>query len=143
MGLTSSPKSVAHEGRTVRLSVNPLGITPEMFAITPSLNERIATLKKRFAGKCEIIFVSKANHFLNLIAILFLFCLGMRLVIGVDRLNPCRGLPQKLLAFENLLTKYAQWRGKAIFVLVVREPWGGNWSQFGELRAEVRFFSII
>jgi hypothetical protein len=52
---------VAHEGRTVRLSVNPLGITPEMFAITPSLNERIATLKKRFAGKCEIIFVSKAK----------------------------------------------------------------------------------
>ena len=67
----------------------------------------------------------------------------MRLVIGVDRLNPCRGLPQKLLAFENLLTKYAQWRGKAIFVLVVREPWGGNWSQFGELRAEVRFFYYL
>ena len=64
-------------------------------------------------------------------------------MIGVDRLNPCRGLPQKLLAFENLLTKYAQWRGKAIFVLVVREPWGGNWSQFGELRAEVRFFYYL
>ena len=57
----------------MRLSVNPLGITPEMFAITPSLNERIATLKKRFAGKCEIIFVSKAKSFFNCYSFFVLF----------------------------------------------------------------------
>ena len=111
LGLTTSPKSVVHEGRTVNLSVNPLGITPELFALTPALRTRIAALRHRFEG--------------------------MRIIIGMDRLNPCRGLPHKLLAFESMLTKYPQWRGKVVFVLVVREPWGGDWSQFEALRAEV------
>jgi trehalose 6-phosphate synthase/phosphatase len=35
---------------------------------------------------------------------------GVRLLVGVDRLDYSKGIPHRLLAFERLLTRYPQWR---------------------------------
>ena len=38
---------------------------------------------------------------------------GKHIIVGVDRLDYTKGIPQKLLAFEELLEKNPQWRESA------------------------------
>ena len=49
---------------------------------------------------------------------------GGKLVISLDRLDWCKGLPQKLIAMESLYERFPQWREKVTFFLVVREQEG-------------------
>jgi Glycosyltransferase family 20 len=37
---------------------------------------------------------------------------GKKIIVGVDRLDYIKGVPQKLHAFEVFLTKHPEWRGK-------------------------------
>ena len=49
---------------------------------------------------------------------------GRKLLVGVDRLDVTKGIPERLLAFEKLLERFPDWRRKASFVqitLPVRE----------------------
>jgi trehalose-6-phosphate synthase len=41
-----------------------------------------------------------------------------RLVLGVDRLDCTKGIPERLLAFDRLLERYPDWRGPASLVQV-------------------------
>jgi len=41
-----------------------------------------------------------------------------KILVGVDRLDYIKGVPQKLLAFENFLTQHPEWIGKVILVQV-------------------------
>jgi trehalose 6-phosphate synthase/phosphatase len=47
---------------------------------------------------------------------------GRKVVLGIDRLERIRGIPLKLLAFERLLQKYPEWRGKVVLVQVRTLP---------------------
>lgn len=49
---------------------------------------------------------------------------GGKLVISLDRLDWCKGLPQKLIAMESLYERFPRWRKKVTFFLVVREQDG-------------------
>lgn len=37
---------------------------------------------------------------------------GRKVMLGVDRLDMIKGIPQKLLAFEKFLEEHPQWRDK-------------------------------
>jgi trehalose 6-phosphate synthase/phosphatase len=39
-------------------------------------------------------------------------------MLGVDRLDMIKGIPQKLLAYEKLLQEHPKWRDKVLLVQV-------------------------
>ncbi len=39
-------------------------------------------------------------------------------MLGVDRLDMIKGIPQKLLAFEKFLEEHPEWRDKVLLVQV-------------------------
>lgn len=95
LGMDSDAKFVPLPSRRVHLEVLPIGIDPlevhELAAADEALNEE-SELKHAHVGK--------------------------KLVVGVDRLDYTKGIPQKLLGFEELLRKYPQYRGNVVLVQV-------------------------
>lgn len=80
LGLESEPDSVQHGGRTVQLGADPIGIDVARFRevlAEDETRELIEELEDRYAGQ--------------------------RLVLGVERLDYTKGIPQKLRAFERFL----------------------------------------
>jgi trehalose 6-phosphate synthase len=59
-----------------------------------------------------------------------------KIVIGVDRLDYTKGLPERLLGFQRLLEHYPEHRGKVRFIQVA-PPTRQNVSGYDELRNEV------
>jgi trehalose 6-phosphate synthase len=65
------------------------------------------------------------------------FGLGARqLILGVDRLDYSKGIPERLEAFARLLEKYPDWRGRVSFVQV-SVPTRSDVPDYGELRTRV------
>ncbi|MFZ5480574.1 MAG: bifunctional alpha,alpha-trehalose-phosphate synthase (UDP-forming)/trehalose-phosphatase, partial [Myxococcota bacterium] len=58
------------------------------------------------------------------------------LVLGVDRLDYTKGIPQRLLAFERLLERHPRWRGRARYIQV-SVPTREGVASYRELRREV------
>jgi len=44
--------------------------------------------------------------------------LCLQVMLGVDRLDMIKGIPQKLLAFEKFLEENPEWRGKVLLVQI-------------------------
>ena len=64
--------------------------------------------------------------------------LGSRkLVLGVERLDYTKGIPQKLAAIREFLTVYPEWRKRAIFVLIA-VPSRQGIGEYDELTEEVQ-----
>ena len=61
---------------------------------------------------------------------------GARVIVGVDRLDYIKGLPQKLYAFDRFLETHPEWIGKAILVQVA-VPSRANLEAHQELRVEI------
>ena len=77
---------VHYEQRTVRLGVFPMGVDARALserAAADSVSARVAELRTDTPGS---------------------------LVLGIDRLDYTKGIPRRLLAFEELLTRYPEWR---------------------------------
>jgi len=75
----------------ISCSVNafPIGIDPDTITDglqRPKVQERIAALEKKFQG--------------------------VKIIVGVDRLDYIKGVPQKLHALEVFLTEHPEWIGK-------------------------------
>ena len=80
---------------TVHVSACPIGIEPDAFSSlveTPSCQARIAELSELYAG--------------------------MHVVLGVDRLDPIKGLPHRLLAIEKFFVTFPYWRKRVVFVII-------------------------
>jgi trehalose 6-phosphate synthase len=43
---------------------------------------------------------------------------GRRILLGVDRLDYTKGIPERILAFEELVRRYPEWRKKVSFVQI-------------------------
>jgi len=43
---------------------------------------------------------------------------GRRLILGVDRLDYTKGIPERILAYEDLLERYPQWRKKVSLIQI-------------------------
>jgi trehalose 6-phosphate synthase len=93
--------------------VFPIGIDPDKF--TDGLKEekvqkRIAELERKFDG--------------------------VKVIIGVDRLDYIKGVQQKLHAFETFLERYPDWIGKVVLVQVA-VPSRGDVQEYQNLRANI------
>jgi len=96
---TLSPATVAddvveHRGRRIRVRAFPIGIVPESFepAAEPDEGEEATRLLQSVAGT--------------------------RLVLGVDRLDYTKGIPERLDAFARLLARFPEWRRKVSLVQI-------------------------
>lgn len=93
------------------ISVLPIGVDPLAFVTTEGTNDR------DIAGLCT--------------------ALGERkLILGVDRLDYSKGIPERLLAFERLLDRAPEWRRKVSFVQV-SVPSREEVPEYAELRQQV------
>jgi trehalose 6-phosphate synthase len=59
-----------------------------------------------------------------------------KLLLGVDRLDYSKGIPERLEAFERLLESFPTWRGRVIFVQV-SVPSRADVPEYAELKARV------
>ncbi|MBI5487960.1 MAG: trehalose-phosphatase [Deltaproteobacteria bacterium] len=85
---------LVHRGHRVRVGSFPIGIIPESFQDAPEPDE---------PDDIEELFGAIAPA---------------RLVLGVDRLDYTKGIPERLHAFGRLLERYPEWRGRACLVQV-------------------------
>lgn len=66
--------------------------------------------------------------------------LNQRLLVGVDRLDYSKGLPQRLRAFQRVLANYPENRGKTVLVQVAA-PSRESVNAYAELRTELEGIS--
>ncbi|KAF2106291.1 glycosyl transferase [Lophiotrema nucula] len=113
LGLATTPNGVEYHGKVITVGAFPIGIDPEKFEEglkKPKVQERIATLEKKFQG--------------------------VKLIVGVDRLDYIKGVPQKLHALEVFLTEHPEWIGKVVLVQVA-VPSRQDVEEYQNLRAVV------
>jgi len=96
---TLSPATVAddvieHRGRRIRVRAVPIGIVPDPFEGQPEPDEG-----------------EEATGLLQSVA-------GTKLILGVDRLDYTKGIPERLDAFARLLNLFPEWRGKVSLVQI-------------------------
>jgi len=83
------------DGRNVRVGVYPVGVETEPFA--------------RLARRAiETAFVREVVDSLA----------GRAMLIGVDRLDYSKGIPERLNAFERFLANFPDWRGKVTYLQI-------------------------
>jgi trehalose 6-phosphate synthase/phosphatase len=95
LGLEASPKGVNYKNRFVNVGVYPIGIDPSAFETALAsdvVKEGIVNLSMKFHGK--------------------------KVLLGVDRLDYIKGVPHKLMAFECLLARHPEWKGKVVLVQI-------------------------
>jgi trehalose 6-phosphate synthase len=94
-GLHSHDFNYAIGGRTMRVDVFPVGVETSDFAQIAQRAERSAFVK-------------------NVLSSLS----GRAMMIGVDRLDYSKGIPQRLAAFERFLATNSDWRSKVTYLQI-------------------------
>ncbi|GBG69703.1 hypothetical protein CBR_g4535 [Chara braunii] len=97
LGHEGTPDGVENcqTGAITRVAAFPIGIDPDRFVEAvddEAVKSYIAELRARFAGK--------------------------KVMLGVDRLDMIKGIPQKLLAFEKFLEEHPDWGDRVILVQI-------------------------
>ncbi|KAJ6577150.1 glycosyltransferase family 20 protein [Mycena capillaripes] len=93
LALPTMPNGVEFEGRLAHVGTFPIGIEPGSFIENlqrEPVMSRIRQLESRFSG--------------------------VKVIVGVDRLDYIKGVPQKLHALELFLTQHPEWIGKVVLV---------------------------
>ncbi len=83
------------DGREVRLGVFPIGVDAQTFGALAADPDVLA----------EVESIRKDAH-------------GQKILLGIDRLDYTKGIARRFLAFERLLEREPQWRGKVRLVQV-------------------------
>lgn len=97
----------------VTVGAFPIGIQPERFTETlaeTSVQKRIAALEQKFKGQT--------------------------VMVGVDRLDYMKGVPQKLRAFELFLMMHPEYVGRVVLIQVAI-PTRGEVEEYQNLRSLV------
>ncbi|CAI9087885.1 OLC1v1022074C1 [Oldenlandia corymbosa var. corymbosa] len=95
LGLEGTPEGVEDQGKLTRVAAFPIGIDSNRFIRAlelPEVKEHIKELKERFAGR--------------------------KVMLGVDRLDMIKGIPQKILAFEKFLEENPVWRDQVVLLQI-------------------------
>ncbi|VEU23712.1 DEKNAAC104845 [Brettanomyces naardenensis] len=112
--LRTNPQGVYFDHRQVTIGANPIGIDVDKFLNgmkKDSVQARIRQLKERF-GK------------------------DTKLIVGVDRLDYIKGVPQKLHALDVFLETHPEWVGKVVLIQIA-VPSRGDVEEYQNLRANV------
>ncbi|QLG70257.1 hypothetical protein HG535_0A01950 [Zygotorulaspora mrakii] len=113
LNVNTLPNGVEYQGRFVNVGAFPIGIDVDTFTEglkQEKVKKRIQELKQTFKG-CKII-------------------------VGVDRLDYIKGVPQKLHAIEVFLNEHPEWIGKVVLVQVA-VPSRGDVEEYQYLRLVV------
>ncbi len=112
LGSVAGPHVVEHSGHFTSVEAFPIGILPESFqeAPEPALVAEIQDLTRSLGST--------------------------RLVLGVDRLDYTKGIPERLLAFGRLLELYPEWRGR-VSLIQISVPSRADIPEYVEQRASV------
>ncbi|KAG6487460.1 hypothetical protein ZIOFF_056046 [Zingiber officinale] len=113
LGLEGTPEGVEDQGRLTRVAAFPIGIDADRFKRAldlPAVKEHINELTKRFAGR--------------------------KVMLGVDRLDMIKGIPQKILAFEKFLEENSAWRDKVV-LLQIAVPTRTDVPEYQKLTSQV------
>lgn len=111
--VSTLPNGIEYQGRNIGIGAFPIGIDVEKFILglnKPNVIDRVEQLKFKF-GQCKVI-------------------------VGVDRLDYIKGVPQKLHAFEIFLDEHPEWIGKVVLVQVA-VPSRGAVGEYQSLRSTV------
>ena len=95
LGLDSGPSQIRTGSRRVYLGVLPIGIDPAEIAVMAGERDaqnELESLRAAYGDK--------------------------KIILGVDRLDYTKGIPEKLLAFEELLRSNPKWREKCVLIQV-------------------------
>ncbi|HZG50685.1 MAG TPA: bifunctional alpha,alpha-trehalose-phosphate synthase (UDP-forming)/trehalose-phosphatase, partial [Pyrinomonadaceae bacterium] len=114
LGLDSRMDRVEVGGRSVRLDALPIGIAPGEF--TERLAHDAETIKRREELRKQFD--------------------GRRVLLGVDRLDYTKGIPERLRTFRRLLKQSPELRGKVVLIQVA-VPSREVIPMYKELRQEV------
>ena len=103
---------VQHRGRSTHVAAMPIGIIPDSFQETPeqAVVEEIDGLMRALGNS--------------------------KLVLGVDRLDYTKGIPERLIAFGKLLESFPEWRGK-VSLVQVSVPSRADVPLYAEQRASI------
>ncbi len=110
LGAQPAGAGVIHEGRTIAIDAFPIGIDPEAFAPSSVHSLEIAALRESLGDR--------------------------RLILGVDRLDYSKGIPERLGAFRRLLETRPEWRGR-ISMIQVSVPSRAEVPEYAELRRQI------
>ena len=112
-GATQTRTGYEFEGQKVRLGAFPVSIETKAYM-------RLA----RNAGRSAMVALVRES------------LSGNRLVLGVDRLDYSKGIPDRIKAFERLLENNPEWRGR-VTLLQVTPKSRSEVRQYGEIETEV------
>ncbi|KAG2681576.1 hypothetical protein I3843_11G151900 [Carya illinoinensis] len=113
LGLEGTPEGVEDQGRLTRVAAFPIGIDSERFIRaldTHPVQEHIRELTERFKGR--------------------------KVMLGVDRLDMIKGIPQKILAFEKFLEENSSWRDRVV-LLQIAVPTRTDVPEYQKLTSQV------
>jgi trehalose 6-phosphate synthase/phosphatase len=114
LGLKSQMDQVELGRRIVKLDALPIGIAPDEFndllVKSPGTKRQIAELKQRFS------------------------C--CKLILGVDRMDYTKGIPERLRAYRKFLQDAPEWRGRVVLIQVA-VPSREGVPKYNRLRKEV------
>ncbi|XP_058088908.1 alpha,alpha-trehalose-phosphate synthase [UDP-forming] 1-like isoform X2 [Magnolia sinica] len=113
LGLEGTPEGVEDQGKLTRVAAFPIGIDSDRFIRAlelPQVQAHIKELKERFAGR--------------------------KVMLGVDRLDMIKGIPQKILAFEKFLEENPHWRDKVV-LLQIAVPTRTDVPEYQKLTSQV------
>ena len=95
LGFEGTPEGVEDNGNFTRVAAFPIGIDPGRFTQaleTERVQAHVHELRQRFQGR--------------------------KVMLGVDRLDMIKGIPQKLLGFEKFLSEHPEWRDRVLLVQI-------------------------
>lgn len=110
----TNTRGVYYDHRQVVISSNPIGIDVDKFVTgikQDSVQKRIKQLHHQFGE-------------------------DTKLIVGVDRLDYIKGVPQKLHAFDLFLQKHPEWIGKVVLIQIA-VPSRGEVEEYQNLRTVV------
>ncbi|XP_022994733.1 alpha,alpha-trehalose-phosphate synthase [UDP-forming] 1-like [Cucurbita pepo subsp. pepo] len=113
LGLEGTPEGVEDQGKLTRIAAFPIGIDSDRFIRAlklPQVQDHIKELQERFAGR--------------------------KVMLGVDRLDMIKGIPQKILAFEKFLEENPKWRDKVV-LLQIAVPTRTDVPEYQKLTSQV------
>ncbi|KAJ1688031.1 hypothetical protein LUZ63_019421 [Rhynchospora breviuscula] len=113
LGLEGTPEGVEDQGRLTRVAAFPIGIDSDRFKRAldlPAVKKHVQELTQRFAGR--------------------------KVMLGVDRLDMIKGIPQKILAFEKFLEESPDWRDKVV-LLQIAVPTRTDVPEYQKLTSQV------
>lgn len=111
--VSTLPNGIKYQGRSISIGAFPIGIDVDNFIDglkKDSVVERIKQLKSKFKD--------------------------VKVIVGVDRSDYIKGVPQKLHAFEVFLNENPEWIGKVVLVQVA-VPSRGDVEEYQSLRSTV------